>query len=162
MIPAPRLDDRAFEDIVAEAVRLIPRYCPEWTNHNPSDPGITLIELAAWMTDLILYRLNKVPEKNYIAFLNLLGIKLKPPQAARGLLQFRLVERATRQVVPAGIQVSTPQGSDEDTITFETARDLVVTATALDRSFSYFTGRYSDNSPYLGDGIDAQAAVTGA
>jgi len=149
MIPSPKLDDREFDDLVAEALRLIPRYAPEWTHHNPADPGITLIELAAWMTDLILYRLNKVPEKNYIAFLNLLGIKLKPPQAARGLLQFALVEGGTRQVVPAGIQVSTPQGSDEDTISFETARDLVVTATPLDRCFSYFAGRYSDNSPYL-------------
>ena len=59
MIPSPKLDDREFDDIVAEAMRLIPRYCPEWTHHNPSDPGITLIELAAWMTDLILYRLNQ-------------------------------------------------------------------------------------------------------
>jgi predicted phage baseplate assembly protein len=149
MIPPPKLDDREFDDLVAEALRLIPRYAPEWTHHNPADPGITLIELAAWMTDLILYRLNKVPEKNYIAFLNLLGIKLKPPQAASGLLQFALVEGATRQVVPAGIQVSTPQGSDEDTIAFETARDLVVTATPLDRCFSYFSSRYSDNTPYL-------------
>ena len=92
MIPPPKLDDRSFHDIVEEAISMIPRYAPEWTNHNPSDPGITLIELAAWMTDIILYRLNRVPEKNYIAFLNLLGIKLKPPQAARALLTFALTE----------------------------------------------------------------------
>ncbi|HLU68478.1 MAG TPA: putative baseplate assembly protein [Kofleriaceae bacterium] len=162
MIPSPKLDDREFDDIVAEALRLIPRYAPEWTHHNPSDPGITLIELAAWMTDLILYRLNKVPEKNYIAFLNLLGIKLKPPQAARGLLQFSLVEGATRQLVPAGIQVSTPQGSDEDTITFETARDLVVTSVPLDRCFSYFAGRYTDNTPHLAEGLAEGFEVFGA
>jgi predicted phage baseplate assembly protein len=167
MIPSPKLDDREFDDLVAEALRLIPRYAPEWTHHNPADPGITLIELAAWLTDLILYRVNKVPEKNYIAFLNLLGIKLKPPQAARGLLQFLLVEGASRQVVPAGIQVSTPQGSDEDTISFETARDLVVTSIPLDRCFSYFSGRYSDNTPHLalekkdGNGIAAAAVATG-
>src|SRR5204863_8570690 len=71
MIPAPKLDDRTYADIVAEALRLIPRYCPEWTNHNPSDPGITVLELASWMTELILYRLNRVPEKNYLAFLDL-------------------------------------------------------------------------------------------
>ena len=102
MIPSPKLDDRQFQDIVDEALRLIPRYAPEWTNHNPSDPGITLLELAAWMTDQILFRLNRVPEKNYIAFLNLLGIRLKAPRAAWGLLQFKLVEGATRQRVPAG------------------------------------------------------------
>ena len=54
MIPTPKLDDRTYADIIAEAVRLIPRYCPEWTNHNPSDPGITILELCAWMTEMIL------------------------------------------------------------------------------------------------------------
>jgi uncharacterized phage protein gp47/JayE len=148
MIPSPKLDDREFDDIVAEALRLIPRYAPDWTHHNPADPGITLIELAAWMTDLILYRLNRVPEKNYVAFLNLLGIKLKPPLAARGILQFSLVEGATIQRVPAGTEVSTPQ-SDEDGVSFETGRDLVVTRVPLDRCFSYFHESYSDNSRQL-------------
>ena len=83
MIPPPKLDDRSFNDIVEEAISMIPRYAPEWTNHNPSDPGITLIELAAWMTDLLIYRLNQVPDKNYVAFLNLLGIKLRAPRAIR-------------------------------------------------------------------------------
>ena len=46
-----------------EAKRLIPTYCPEWTNHNVSDPGVALIELFAWMTDLLLFRLNRVPER---------------------------------------------------------------------------------------------------
>src|SRR5512143_4255170 len=106
MIPAPRLDDREYEDLVAEAIRLIPRYCPEWTNHNSADPGITLIELAAWMTHVALFRLNRVPEKNYIAFLNLLGIKLQPPQAARALLTFSLADGADKQIIPEGTQVS--------------------------------------------------------
>ncbi|HET6614060.1 MAG TPA: putative baseplate assembly protein [Kofleriaceae bacterium] len=149
MIPSPKLDDREFDDIVAEALRLIPRYAPEWTHHNPSDPGITLIELAAWMTDLILYRLNRVPEKNYVAFLNLLGITLKPPQAARALLQFALVDGASRQVIPRGTQVSTPQAADEDTVTFETDRELVITDCALDRCFSYYNETYADNSAFL-------------
>ena len=81
--PDPQLDDRRFQDIVDEAKTLIPRYCPEWTDHNASDPGVTLIELFAWMTDLTLYRLNRVPEKNYLRFMELLGIRLKQPVAAR-------------------------------------------------------------------------------
>ncbi len=149
MIPPPKLDDRSFEDIVEEAIGLIPRYAPEWTNHNPSDPGITLLELAAWMTDLILYRLNRVPEKNYVAFLNLLGIKLKPPRAAKALLQFALVEQATQQRVPAGSTVSTPQAAEEETVAFETTRDLVLSNVALDRCFSYFDETYSDNSAFV-------------
>lgn len=149
MIPSPKLDDREFDDIVAEAISLIPRYAPDWTNHNPSDPGITLIELAAWMTDLILYRLNRVPEKNYVAFLNLLGIKLKPPRAARALVQFQLVEGANKQRVVKGTQVATTEAGEEETIAFETVRDLLVTNIHLDRAFSYYNDTYSDNSPFI-------------
>ncbi len=161
MIPAPKLDDRAFDDIVAEAVKLIPRYCPDWTNHNPSDPGITLIELAAWMTDIILYRLNRVPEKNYVAFLNLLGIKLRPPQAARALLTFSLADGADKQIIPEGTQVSTPQAADEEAITFETTKEMVVSKVKLDRAFSYWNETYSDNSNHILGGREGGFEVFG-
>ena len=82
MIPLPKLDDRKWEDLVREAIDLIPKYCPEWTNHNASDPGITLLELFAWLIEVLLYRLNRVGDKNYLAFLNLMGIDLQPPQPA--------------------------------------------------------------------------------
>ena len=149
MIPSPKLDDRTYKDIVDEAMRLIPRYAPEWTNHNPSDPGITLIELTAWMTELILYRLNRVPEKNYLAFLDLIGVKLRSPQPAHSLLTFSLVDGAERQNIREGTQIATPQAADEDTVVFETGRDLVVTGVKLDRCFSYFDESYADNSPFL-------------
>src|SRR5687767_13524125 len=161
MIPAPKLDDRTFQDIVDEAISLIPRYAPEWTNHNPSDPGITLIELAAWMTDLLIYRLNQVPEKNYVAFLNLLGIKLRAPRAAKALLQFSLVEGQTKQKVPRGSQVSTPQSGDDSTVSFETDRDLVVTGVMLDRAVSYFDDSYSDNSRYVNQSAEGSFEVFG-
>jgi predicted phage baseplate assembly protein len=149
MIPPPKLDDRSFHDIVEEAISMIPRYAPEWTNHNPADPGITLIELAAWMTDLLIYRLNQVPDKNYVAFLNLLGIKLRAPRAAKALCRFSLVDAATKQRVPRGTQVSTPHATEEHTVTFETARDTVVTNARPDRCFSYYDESYSENSRYI-------------
>jgi hypothetical protein len=149
MIPPPKLDDRSFHDIVEEAISMIPRYAPEWTNHNPSDPGITLIELAAWMTDLLIYRLNQVPDKNYVAFLNLLGIKLRPPRAAKALTRFTLVEGAAKQRVPRGTQVSTPHATEDVTVTFETARDVLVTTARPDRCFSYFDESYAENSRYI-------------
>jgi len=149
MIPPPKLDDRNFHDIVEEAISMIPRYAPEWTNHNPSDPGITLIELAAWMTDLLIYRLNQVPDKNYVAFLNLLGIKLRAPRAARALVRFALVEAAQKQRVPRGTQISTPQATEEHTVTFETARDVVISQAKPDRCFSYFDDAYSENSRFI-------------
>jgi hypothetical protein len=72
-VQLPNLDDRSFADLVEEARRLIPTYAPEWTNHNPSDPGITLIEMFAYLTEMMLYRLNRVTEANQVKFLKLLN-----------------------------------------------------------------------------------------
>jgi hypothetical protein len=69
----PNLDDRRYADLVEEARSLIPTYAPEWTNHNPSDPGITLIELFAFLSEMLLYRLNRVTAANILSFLKLLN-----------------------------------------------------------------------------------------
>ena len=81
-LPEIQLDDRRFQDLVNEARTRIARSCPEWTEHNVSDPGITLIELFAWMTEMTIYRLNRVPDKLHVALLDLLGIRLGRPSAA--------------------------------------------------------------------------------
>src|SRR5215472_9429265 len=69
----PNLDDRSYQDLVEEALALIPTHAPEWTNHNPSDPGITLVELFAFLTEAIIYRLNRVTSRNILSFLKLLN-----------------------------------------------------------------------------------------
>ena len=125
MLPTPNLDDRRFQDIVDEARRLIPRYCPEWTDHNLSDPGITLIELFAWMMDMLLYRLNRVPDKNFITFLDLIGVKLLPPSAAKADITFRLSAPQPEMVtIPAGTEVATVRTETQEAITFSTDRTL--------------------------------------
>ncbi len=75
-IPMPNLDDRRFADLVDELRALIPRYCPEWTDHNFSDPGITLIELFAFVAETLIYRADRVPEASHWCFLQLLGPSL--------------------------------------------------------------------------------------
>jgi predicted phage baseplate assembly protein len=133
-LPEPRLDDLRFQqDLVDEARRRIIRYCPEWTDYNLSDPGITLIELFAWMTELITYRLNRVPEKNYIKFLDLLGVQLQPPSSARTALTFWLStpfpitpESTTKAVVPQGTEVATQQLDNEEEVIFTTDNRLII------------------------------------
>ena len=71
-LPTVDLDDRTFDDLFVEARSLVPAHAPEWTNHNRSDPGITLIELFAWLAEMLIYRTNQVPEAHRIAFLRLL------------------------------------------------------------------------------------------
>ena len=81
-LPAPDLDDRRFQDLVDDAKRMVMRRCPEWTDHNVSDPGVTLIETFAYMTDQLLFRLNRVPDRLYLKFLDLIGLRLLPPVPA--------------------------------------------------------------------------------
>ncbi|MBW4643007.1 MAG: baseplate J/gp47 family protein [Goleter apudmare HA4340-LM2] len=72
-VELPNLDDRNYEDLVQEALSLIPTYAPDWTNYNPSDPGITLIELFAYLSEMLIYRLNRVTDANQYTFLKLLN-----------------------------------------------------------------------------------------
>src|SRR5579862_9539044 len=89
-LPSPNLDTRSFQEIVDDAKRQIGLRCPEWTDHNVSDPGVTLIELFAYMTEMTLFRMNQVPDKNFVKFLEMIGISLEMPEAARTDLRFRI------------------------------------------------------------------------
>ena len=117
-IRPPNLDDRTWADLVAEMRALIPHYAPAWTDQNPSDLGITLIELFAWLGESVIYRLNQVPEKNYLAFVNLLGITRAPATPARTHLTFTSGPAAV--VVPAGTQAQTVPAEGEEPVVFET------------------------------------------
>lgn len=101
-LPAPpALDDRRFGDLVDELLARIPAHTPEWLPQE-GDPGRTLIELFAWLGDTILYRANLVPEKQRLAFLNLLGKPLEPAQPASGVVALQLADpAATTSVVVA-------------------------------------------------------------
>jgi len=133
-LPTPNLDDLRFQqDLVDEARRRIVRYCPEWTEYNLSDPGITLIELFSWMTEMIVYRLNQVPEKNYVKFLELMGMQRQPASSARTELVFWLsvlLPIASNNdepvIVPEGTQVASRRIEDEEEIIFTTDRKLVI------------------------------------
>ena len=85
-LTVPKLDDRNFDELVREAVVRIPVHTPEWNNFNDSDPGMTLVQLFAFMTENLLYRSNRIPENNRRKFLTLLGIGLLPKTSGRGLV----------------------------------------------------------------------------
>ena len=77
-LQAPNLDDRNFDQLVDEAKERVKRSCPSWTDLTPGDPGVTLLEVFAFLTETMIYRLNRIPEKAYIEFLRLIGVKLQP------------------------------------------------------------------------------------
>ena len=123
-ITPPNLDDLRFDRIREDLVRRIPVHSPEWTDHNESDPGITLIELFAHLAEQVGYRLNLIPEKNHIELLKLLGVRLKTARAARTQLAFLLSDPAvtTSVVLPAGSRAKAKTGTPPPS--FETVESI--------------------------------------
>ena len=89
-IPLPNLDDRRWSDLVDEGRSLIPTYAPEWTDHNVHDPGITVMELLAWIAEMDIYQLNRISDEHKRKFLALIGVTPEPPRAAQNVLGFVL------------------------------------------------------------------------
>src|SRR4051794_7721330 len=87
-LPLPILDDRSYQQLRDELVRRIPVYAPEWTDHEASDPGVTLIELFAFLGENLLFRFNQIPESTKLQFLRLLDVPLRPAAAASDIVAF--------------------------------------------------------------------------
>jgi hypothetical protein len=102
----PNLDDRTFDDLVEEALAMLPRYAPGWTNHNPSDPGITLVELLAYFVEHFIYRLNRVTKDTRIRFLQLLTGAAMHDASRWQALSAEEVDQRLRQAV---LDVRRPQ-----------------------------------------------------
>lgn len=126
-LPKASLDDRTYDDLLQECLLRIPRYCPEWSNYNPSDPGITLLELFAWLQEQMLTRFNQVPRRNYVLFLELLGIRLQPPNPARTEITFYLVsDLPATYTIPEGIEIATERLPDAESVVFSTSGTLTI------------------------------------
>jgi len=135
-LPAPNLDDRRFQELVDDAKRLVQQRCPEWSDHNVSDPGVTLIELFAWMTDQIVYRLNRVPDRNYVKFLDLIGVRLFPPTAAKADVTFWLSSPQDETMkIPVGTGIATVRTEVVESIAFETIEELAIPPVKVHRVF---------------------------
>jgi hypothetical protein len=143
-LPDIVLDDRRFDAIVAEARRRIPGYTPEWTDLNDSDPGIALVQLFAWLSEMIIWRLNRVPEKSFIKFLDLLGITLTPATPARAQLTFKLSAPGLGRaiLVPRGTRVSLAESADGRPVTFETDDNLLAVGAQIAAIQSYDATQY--------------------
>jgi predicted phage baseplate assembly protein len=104
----PVIDDRRYADLVAEARTRIPRYTPEWTDLNDNEPGVAVVQLMAWLSEQLIYRLGQVPKLNTIKFLDLLGVELTPAQPARAEVSFMVVPTWPEPtvIVPMNTQVT--------------------------------------------------------
>ena len=102
----PNLDDRSFEELVEIAIDVAARSCPDWTDRSPGDPMVALLEASAFLTDMLIYRVNRMPEKAYAAFLNLIDAKIAPPSAAVTAVHFtRKKDKKGVIEIPAGTRI---------------------------------------------------------
>lgn len=130
-LEAPKLDDRSYEQIKELVRSRIPRYTPEWTDFNESDPGMTLIELFSWLSEMMLFQMNRIPDRNYIKFLKLLNLELRPPTPSLAHLTF--TPKAGAQVLPVSMrtQVAAQSAETGELIIFETDEGLDLIPYAL-------------------------------
>lgn len=188
-LPAPILDDRSYQQLRDELVRRIPVYAPEWTDHNPSDPGVTLIELFSFLGENLLFRFNQIPEATKLAFLRLLEIPLRPATPSRTLVTFKpkrpdsqalLVERGSElkagnlsfetlgesAVYPfealAMARISAPEPSGDEAVSF--AQNAIAALGLANGEEAYYTVETVPEDPSAPDAesVNLHGAVDGA
>jgi predicted phage baseplate assembly protein len=152
----PRIDDRNYDSLITEVRTRIARYTPEWTpvwtDVNDNDPGITLAQVFAWMTEMLAYRMNLVPELNYIKFLQLIGIELNAAEPAQAAITFPVKSGFTDPyvIVPERTQLTAEAPNAGAPITFETDRALIAVRAQLAAVLAYdgysYTSVTTDNA----------------
>ncbi|MFD0674101.1 putative baseplate assembly protein [Cohnella sp. GCM10027633] len=144
MLPRLPLDDRTFESMVKEARKGIPQQLPEWTDENAHDPGVTFLELFAWLSEMQQYYLSRVPERNVRKFLDLLGVA--PNEASSAETDATFGNVLEQVLVPGGTKL---QAEDQAFETTEPARFIPL---AIDRIVTRTERESSDMSAFNADG----------
>lgn len=156
----PPLDDRTFDTIVAEARQRIPRYTPEWTDFNDGDTGIALVELFAWMTEMLIFRMNQVPELNYLKFLELTGIRLEAARPATAYVSVAVEAGFAQATVDLPRRTQFSAAGPDGPVLFESERRLVAFAAQLDRVLVTVGGMHTDQTA-VNAGLSAGLAPFG-
>lgn len=160
---APPIDRRSFSQLVAQTEELLQRYSAWRPAADGQDPGKALVRIFARLAEVVIDRLNQVPDKNFLAFLDLVGVELHPPHAARVPLTFQLAAGSTSDaLVPSGTRVAAiPVEGETEPVIFETERDLTVTKSQLAFAFTREPGRdlYSDHTARVAGAGDRAFSV---
>lgn len=139
----PRLDDHTYDSIVAEMRSRISRYTPEWapvwSDLNDSDPGVTMLQVFAWLGEMLTYRMNQVPALSHLKFLELLGVELRPAEPARVEMTFPMTAThpEATTIVPLGTQVIAETAGGGPPLVFEATAALTVVRPRLVAVLAY-------------------------
>jgi hypothetical protein len=174
----PDIDERRYEDIRRELIARIPAHTPEWTSFHEGDPGITMLELFAFVAESVIYRANRIPARNRQKFLSLLGVRMHPGSPARGLVEIT-AERSIRAplTLASGTEVragKVPFHLDRglDVLPIEASVFSKVAVQATDQQKAFYKAWYAarlenpdtplqlyQTTPLGSDGLSMEAAV---
>lgn len=129
-LDVPDLDDREFDGILEDAIKRISVHSDEWTDHNAHDPGITILELLAWVVETDLYSLDRLDQRHVRKYLKLMGVEPAPPRPATARLRVDPPAGLDGTTVPAREKIAVDDGSEVPK-TFETASPLTLTTARL-------------------------------
>lgn len=132
----PKIDPRNFKSLLEEKRNIVPLYTPEWDAADDRDNGVALLKIFTHMQEEIINRLNKMPEKNFTAFLEMIGLKLMPAQPAKAPVTFYLPENLSGGVfIPAGTKVTVDETDKHKVINFETINGIFATSAAIEHIY---------------------------
>lgn len=141
----PDLDDLTYDELLEDAIRQIPTLTEDWTDHNPSDPGITILEMLAWITESESYRLNQITDAHIRRFLRLLGVEVLPAQPAVVELTIDPSSDAEGSEIASGESL-TAETDAGDIIPFETVTDLTLSPADIDAVVTIHHGMSTDHT----------------
>lgn len=144
-IEVPNLDDMEFEERVETAVRRLPAYDDGWTDYNPSDPGITILELLAQLSDTYTYQLDTVTDAHRRKYLHLMGERARPPQPASIRLGMSIEDGAGPTRIPGGTKLRVIDRGDTEKV-FEVDDDVVLTDASIHRIVTVHPDGESDHT----------------
>jgi predicted phage baseplate assembly protein len=124
-LDVPQLDDRTFEELMTDLRKRIPVHSSTWTDHNESDPGITMLEVLAWVAESDIYRLDRVTDRHVRKYLRLLGVRPRPPRPATISLRADPPASLAGAELPAGTRLAVDDAGSVGR--FETTRSVVLT-----------------------------------
>lgn len=144
-IDIPQLDDKTYEELFEEALNRLPAYADAWTDYNPADPGITILELLAYLTDTHMYQLDQVTDDHRRKYLKLMGTRPRPPEPATTKLSITPPEQIESARIPQGTKLAVVDDSDSETI-FETTNEVVISHASIEKVITTHGEGRTDNT----------------
>lgn len=132
-----KIEPRKCSEIYRLLKEMVPHYTPEWAGYDKKDAGVALLKIFSRMNETVVNRLNQAPKKNFVAFLDMLGIKLLPAQSSSAPLTFNLAKGVENEIlIPARTQAAADKTGEHEELPFETEKNLLATPSQLKKVIS--------------------------